>query len=282
MITSGRGGVQDVPVIIASSKSKSGITIDAQPYGKPTDTTGKQIGMGTIRDIFAEKDRIGSSIALNSVTFGDKLLSENDLDRIVYDGVSNIERAYLPIDQNIYSNTGKITPDLDAQRRYEEFQKWLDEGYGIAPNSIAMKLRELNLDLIQDPNTKEWVFRHSKPFLMVNGYASDKAIDLDDNSEWIDHVDRSQGSRIFDLYSKYINYGSNVASKSHRRDSFDGGWFGIGDAGSMYKSIIFLPITDEAIATVTSNHELTSSDNYVNMNNRIRVKEERQSIKTTF
>lgn len=280
MITTGNGGVEYTPVTISSSKSRSGIRILAQPYGKPLDTSGKQIGMGTIRDIFGEKDRIGSSVALNSVTYGNKILSENDLDYIVYDGVSNLERAYLPIDQNIYATTGKITPDLDAIRRYEEFQKWIDDGYGVVPNSIIMKLKELNLDLVQDPNTKEWVFRDSRPFIMVNGYASDKAVELDENSEWVDHVDRLQGSRIFDLYSKYINYGSNVASKSSKRDDFSGGWFG--NANSMYKSVIFLPITDAAIATVTSNHQLTNSNNYVDINNRRNVIEARQSIQTNF
>ncbi len=280
MMTTGEGGVKYTPIVISSSKSRNGIKILAQPYGKPLDTSGNQIGMGTIRDVFGEKDRIGSSVALNSVSYGDKILNENDLDHIVYDGVSNIERAYLPINQTIYASTGKIVPDLDAIRRYEEFQEWLNDGYGILPNSVAVKLAELNLDLVQDPNTKEWVFRDIKPFFMVNGYASDKAVDLDDNSEWIDHVDREQGSRIFDLYSKYINYGSNVASKSKRRDDFSGGWFG--NAGSMYKSIIFLPITDAAIATVTSNHQLTSSNNFVDILNKRNIAEERQSIQTNF
>lgn len=280
MITTGNGGVKPTPVTISSSKSRGGIQISAQPYGKPLDTSGKQIGMGTIRDIFGEKDRIGSSLALNSVTYGNKILNENDLDYIVYDGVSNLERAYLPIDQNVYAATGKITPDLDAIRRYEEFQKWIDDGYGIVPNSIIMKLKELNLDLVQDPDTKEWVFKYSKPFIMVNGYASDEAVNLDENSEWVDHIDRSQGSKIFDLYSKYINYGSNVANKSNKRNDFSGGWFG--NANSMYKSVIFLPITDAAIATVTSNHQLTNSNNYVDINNRRSVIEARQSIQTNF
>jgi hypothetical protein len=123
MMTTGEGGVKYTPIVISSSKSRNGIKILAQPYGKPLDTSGNQIGMGTIRDVFGEKDRIGSSVALNSVSYGDKILNENDLDHIVYDGVSNIERAYLPINQTIYASTGKIVPDLDAIRRYEEFQE---------------------------------------------------------------------------------------------------------------------------------------------------------------
>jgi hypothetical protein len=50
----------------------------------------------------------------------------------------------------------------------------------------------------------------------------------------------------------------------------------------MYKSVIFLPITDAAIATVTSNHQLTNSNNYVDINNRRNVIEARQSIQTNF
>jgi hypothetical protein len=50
----------------------------------------------------------------------------------------------------------------------------------------------------------------------------------------------------------------------------------------MYKSIIFLPITDAAIATVTSNHQLTSSNNFVDILNKRNIAEERQSIQTNF
>nr|DAE33153.1 MAG TPA: hypothetical protein [virus sp. ctrcb4]DAR12754.1 MAG TPA: hypothetical protein [Crassvirales sp.] len=49
----------------------------------------------------------------------------------------------------------------------------------------------------------------------------------------------------------------------------------------MYKSAIFIPITDSAIATVVSNHQLTSASNYTDMLNRRRLLQESQ-IQTNF
>lgn len=268
-------------VIIASSNTTGGLESVAQPYGYPLDESGKQVGRGTLRDVL-QKSQIGQLIDKNSISFGNKRLTDNELDRVVYDGISTLNRVWLPIDQNAEANLGIIRPDLDMERRFNEFQEWLNEGYGITPNSITLKMNELNLDIVYDQKQQCWRPRVERPFLVFNGYASDKAVNLDENSDWISHVDKSEGSRIFDIYSKYINYGSDTASKSSKRDSFSGGWFGIGDAGSMYKSAIFMPITDAGIATVVSNHQLVTERNYIDILNRRKQLMESQRIPTNF
>lgn len=96
------------------------------------------------------------------------------------------------------------------------------------------------------------------------------------------HIDKSEGSRIFDVYSKYVNYGSDTASKSKKRDNFSGSWFGIGDAGSMYKSAIFMPITDAGIATVVTNHQISHESNYTDILNKRKQLVESQNIPTNF
>lgn len=276
------GGVTEpTPTVIASSNATGGLQIYAQQFGYPIDTSGKQIGRGTLRDVL-EKGQIGQIIDKNSISFGNKRLTDNELDRIMYDGTSTVNRAYLPINQNVYAATGLIQPDLDAERRLKEFLEWIDKGYGITPNNIIMKQHELDLDVIYDQNDGSWKFKETRPFLIFNGYASDKAINLDDNSDWVSHVDRSEGKRIFDIYSKYINYGSDTASKSKRRDDFSGGWFGIGDANSMYKSAIFMPITDAGVATVVSGHQLVDRDKYIDILNRRQLVAESQRIQTNF
>lgn len=269
------------PIVIASSKATGGLEIYAQQYGYPIDESGKQVGRGTLRDVL-EKSQIGQIIDKNSISFGNKRLTDNELDRVVYDGSSTLNRAWLPIDQNVYANTGIVKPDLDAERRFQEFLKWIDDGYGVTPNSVTVKLHELDLDVVYDPEQQVWKFRNAKPFLVFNGYASDKAVNLDDSSDWVSHVDRSEGSRIFEIYSKYINYGSDTASKSKRRDDFSGGWLGIGDAGSMYKSAIFMPITDARIATVVTNHQILNESNYTDILNKRKQLVESQSIPTNF
>lgn len=270
-----------VETIINSSNGTTGLKILAQPYGYPLDDSEHQIGRSTLRDAM-NMGQFGKIVNKNSVTYGDKILSDSDLDKIVYDGTSNLNRAYLPINEYIKATTGKIVPDLDAAERFDKFLEWYDAGYGITPNSIIMKAQDLNLDIYQDQKTGDWKLKNTHPFLIVNGYTSDKAVDLDENSKWIEHVDDSEGEELFEMFSKILNFGSETPSKSKRRNDFSGGIFGWGNSDSMYKSAIFMPITDTAIASVVSNHEIIDKENYRDILNKRQLKEETQTIKTNF
>ncbi len=266
-------------ITIGASSDHGGIQVLSQRMGNPQDKNGAQLGLGTVADVIT-KDPVGNGIMKNSISFGDKILSENDLRRIVYDGISNYERMYLPIDQQLYVNTGKIAPDLNAYKKFEKFLEWKNAGNGVSNNSIIMKLNELNLDLVQNKDG-EWVFRDAKPFLVLNGYASSKALDFNTNSSWVQHMERSEGKRIFDLYGRIINYGQAAKSKSTYRDDFSGGWFGIGDAGSMYKSAIFMPMLDPGTINVATGYEYVNRDTLRDTLNK-REQLEASRIKTNF
>ena len=108
-------------ITINASDGSVGMTVIAGKYGKPMDTSGKQLGRQTLTDLFTKDRGLGSTGVLSSVSFGDQLLSESDLDRVIYDGVSDIERVKLPINQAVFASTGKIVPDLDATKKFEEF-----------------------------------------------------------------------------------------------------------------------------------------------------------------
>lgn len=95
-------------------------------------------------------------------------------------------------------------------------------------------------------------------------------------------MDRATGKEFFDTYKRYVNYGTGKATKSTKRDDFSGGWFGIGDAASMYKSAIFMPMQDVKLATIASSHERTYESNYVDILNQDRLRKEQRSIKTNF
>lgn len=135
-----------------------------------------------------------------------------------------------------------------------------------------------------DQTAKVWKFKEGayKPFLILNGYASTKAVDFDPDSDWVHQVDSDLGEQFFDTYKRYVNYGTGKATKGNIRDDFDGGWFGIGDASSMYKSAIFMPMLDAKMATIASSHERTYETNYIDILNQDRLRKEQRSIKTNF
>ena len=110
-------------VTIHASDGSTGFTIDAQSYGKSEDRNKDIIGRARLIDVLRRDRMLGHQVDSSSITFGDQLLRESDLDRVVYDGTSNIERITMAYDTDIYASSGKIVPDLDAARRYQEFLK---------------------------------------------------------------------------------------------------------------------------------------------------------------
>lgn len=275
-------GTTPVLTTIASSNSRGGIQTFAQPYPLQ-DRQGDIVGQGDLQSVL-QQSTIGNIVDKNSMYFGEHRITDTELNRIVYDGTSTLNRAYLPIDMTAYAQTGQIKPDLNAQKRYDEFIQWLDQGYGFTKGAIDAKLNQLGLDLEFDPNAKVWKFKEGayRPFLILNGYASTKAVEFDEDSDWVQQVDRTIGKEFFDTYKRYVNYGTGKATKSNKRDDFSGGLLGIGDASSMYKSAIFMPMMDSKLATIATTHERTSEANYIDILNQDRLRREQRSIKTNF
>lgn len=151
-----------------------------------------------------------------------------------------------------------------------------------APNVVAQKLQELKLDVSLNEQTGMYEFNNSRDFLIANGYASDQAVNLRDN-DFLEHVPREEGAQIFDNYARLINYGNEMPGKNWtKRDDFGRSWFRFGENNSLYKSVIFMPLLDNGIATVTTNNELQGRDSYYDMLNRRNAVEASRNIRTQF
>lgn len=233
--------------------TKYGINVTAQSESYPLNDNMQQIGRATLRDVL-DDSIFGKTIDKNSISFGNQVLKNYELDRVVYDGTSDLIRTELPINERIYEQTGQIVPDLEAVERFEKFDQWLKEGYGITPTSVAMKLQELDLNLYYDNNSNEWKFKNTNLFFVLSGYASDKGLDINNNN-WLYNVDREEGKEIFKDYTQFVNYGSETSSKSKKRDDFRRSSFlgiGLGNANSMYRGNIFMPVSDTQAAGLVS------------------------------
>lgn len=279
MIVSGTS-VKPITLNIRNSNNKVSIQVPGQEYGRPMDTTKKQIGMGTIRDVLT-KDPLGHNVDLASISFGGKALSDTDVDRIVYDGLSSITRAVLPIDKEEFTNTGRLVPDFDATKRFEEFIKWINEGNGVMPNSIASKLRDLNLDIYLGDDGN-WHFNDEHTFLLLNGYGSDTVVGIDTKSGWLDKVNPDQADRIYDNYLRQINYGTDQPTKSMIKRANEERSLFISEKNHLYKGIIAMPLNDTAIATVTTGHEKVPQDKMIDILNRRSIDNTINEIKTQF
>ena len=115
-------GVEDSTIVL-SGHGNVGIKTTGQVYGF-RDEEGNRIAMNNLEQILSQKNNaLGNTVDLNSISIGNTLVNNLDLHKLVYDGSSTLNRMVLPIDEDVYAATGRIKPDLDALKKFQEFKK---------------------------------------------------------------------------------------------------------------------------------------------------------------
>lgn len=255
--------------------SKIAIEGFAQSYGAPVDKNGVVVPQTNLQQLL-DKAEIGKIVDKSSIYFGDQKVNDIDVNKVLWDGVSQVNRVLLPYTIEI---DGSYKPDFDSQRKFEEFQKFLDDFTDITNVQKLEKARSMGLDVIYDEISNSFRFREESvmPFIVMNGYASSRVMDIDEDSKWLSHLSTEQGKQITDYYDTQINYGEGFSTKSKKpaNEAKSSRW-------SMYKSAIFMPITDTKIATVQNNNELVPTQNYRDILNQAVAKRNRSNMTTNF
>lgn len=278
--------VIDQLVPIRSNDSKAGLTIQAQSMGRPVDRQGDFIGMSTMTELL-NRDQFTHSIDVNSISMGDQILSETDLGRVVYDGTSQINRAVLPYDIGYYNTTGQYKVDFAIIDAFEQFIKWMQKENPQTQNAVIAKLQEMGLagKISYNHNTNQWEPSNTHLFFMVNGYASDSYVNGIKDNKWTETlnesgISKSNGDLLTDRYFNIVQYGTDKPNKKSVKidDASRSMW--LRDWRHIRKSLIFMPVLDPGIATLTTNNQLAPQSNYFNIGQQ-RIANQNQ-IKTNF
>lgn len=258
-------------LLIRPHGTNSGFLAKAQPYGRPSDSSGNTLGSATIRDVI-NKDRAFNVIDTASISFGDRMLNEKELNRVVYDGVSQLNRSILPYDPNWLASKGQYKVDFDLLQAWDKFSRWMLTENPVSQNIIAAKIQELGIKdkVYFDPKTQSWKFVNEHVFYLLNGYASALEIKGIDDSKWFDHIPSSEGATMIDRYINIVNSGTEWETKN-QRDNIST-WLLHSDRNNFYKSMIFMPMLDSAIATVHTNNEREWLSQYMNINKEGSIK----------
>lgn len=278
--------VIDQLVPIRSNESKAGLTIQAQSMGRPVDRQGDFIGMSTMTELL-NRDQFTHSIDVNSISMGDQILSETDLGRVVYDGTSQISRAVLPYDIGYYNTTGQYKVDFAIIDAFEQFVKWMQKENPQTQNAVIAKLQEMGLagKISYNHNTNQWEPSNTHLFFMVNGYASDSYVNGIKDNKWTETlnesgISKSNGDLLTDRYFNIVQYGTDKPNKKSVKidDASRSMW--LRDWRHIRKSLIFMPVLDPGIATLTTNNQLMPQSKYFNIGQQ-RIANQNQ-IKTNF
>lgn len=277
-------GVEDSTIVL-SGHGNVGIKTTGQVYGF-RDEEGNKIAMNNLEQILSQKNNaLGNTVDLNSISIGNTLVNNLDLHKLVYDGSSTLNRMVLPIDEDVYAATGKIKPDLDALKKFQEFKKWSKDNPNASPQEQALKLEDLDLNVKYDPNTKGWKFNNTHVFLSINGYVSDEVVNIDDSDkQFLSHMSKSERKQLLDAYENFVNYGqaSKDSDKKHPNavnlvSFFD--WVG---QDNLYQGMIFMPVLSRGMEYIASSNEMVPKSTYVDMKNQRSLQDQQRNFRNNF
>jgi len=262
-------------MLLSPSDSKIAISAYAQSYGAPVDKNGNIVPQTNLQQLLDKAD-FGKIVDKSSIYFGDQKVRDIDINKILWDGTSQVNRVILPF---TIERDGSFKPDFESHTRFEEFQKFLDDFPDITSIQKLEKAKTLGLDVIYDEKTGRYIYNPDSvmSFIVMTGYSSSKTMPLDEDSRWLYHLTRPEGREVTDYYDTQINYGEGFSTKSKKPANE-----AKSSRGTMYKSTIFMPIPDERLAIYQSNNELVPTSNYRDIYNQAIAKRNQNAIKTNF
>ena len=227
---------------------KTALQVYAQDAGPVMQNKSEQMGPYiTLQHVSQSSYGLRGITDFSHICFGDQVLDPQDYDEIMIDNNTNMHRIYMPVR---YEN-GTPVPDFALNSALEEFQTELRKKNITDPGLINTKLQEMfpGQGLKYNTVTKAIDFPAEKmmPFMVLEGYASDKITDIDKRSPYIYHLEADEGKKIKDTFNNLIQtgdlYGKTNAGKDKREVN------DVSNAGKnrLYRGNIFIPIAGNGV-----------------------------------
>lgn len=189
-----------------------------------------------------------------AITFGDKVLSPEDMQHVVYRNDHKDVRVILPIK---VAATGEIVPDLNFVKENRDLIDLINKN-GI--NDPQVKKALADTEYI-DPYTGKVNINKFQVYFAANGIATDGSIEMGefmtkvkDSSKYTQEI--KTALQVKDLEGDVVNYEIDEYS-----------WFNPLDWGEnfdqVYEGIIYIPVTENQLQTQTgSDKEIKYEDAY--------------------
>lgn len=211
----------------------------------------------SLNEVYKNGAYIGGICDWQSVSFGDQLLNQFDLDKVMYNNMSPMYRVYLPYK----TVSGKIVPDFDAQTQLSNIQKEISKS-GITNDSDLIEIAK-RYGLTYDPDTKLFSYpkERMKAFMSFGAYAEDGIVQFDKKSQYIYKLNSDEKNQVSQRYKNVIETHSEEGNEKKIGPSTHG-WFG--HMNNIYEGNIFIPIRDELIGTALYNNQYVPKSRYEN------------------
>lgn len=201
-----------------------------------------------------QKSALASSLQIDSITFGNRLLENWELPAIMYEGGQQTYSVYLPYKEI----NGKISPDFELFDRYNKYLKAIKDN----PNMPDIEKRSLLSQLqltgpgIDSSDLKNIRLKNTMRFLTFKAVAGDDTIELDSIKNYLGKLDREMGKLFKVPYNNALKYNTTTPQKNEKVTNKK---FESATAGDFYEGSVYIPVDVYAGYRTSSNEPVTKS-----------------------
>lgn len=227
-------------------------TVVGIPHGPLVDRNGNIIEQTSLQDALRRGEVFRGRPDTN-VTFGNKVLTENEIKKIVIDEQPMVDVLWLPYKETING----VVPDFSMIDVYKEVNKYLQENPNITNIQRDEYVRSKGIDpsKLSINQNGEWYVK-TKLFTRIAGYISDDLVELTDyNTRFMDPVSKSDAKEKIKLFNTLLKFGVPNPGEDTRKIQNAWDWFGGGDwdKEDMYRGYIYTTAPDEWISALLTN-----------------------------
>ncbi len=257
------------------------------PHGPLVDRNGNIIEQTSLPDALRRGEVFRGRPDTN-VTFGNRILTENEIKKIVIDEQPMVDVLWLPYRETLNG----VVPDFSMVDTYKEVNAYLKDNPDITSLQRNEYIRSKGIDpsKLSINQNGEWYVK-TKLFTRIAGYISDDLIDINDyNKRFMDPVSKSDAKEKLKLFNTILKYGIPNPKKDSPKvqDTWD--WFGGGDwdREDMFRGYIYTTAPDEWISALLTNQNkidkqiLSQIDARISLMNSMQFAEENSTWDTNF
>ena len=258
--------------LFAPAQNVQSIRLDRS--GQP----GQPMPISNLRTVIQDAYALGNVTNRGTVVFGDQLISDTQLNGLVYTG-TDMYRVILPFK---VVDGRHILPDFELQNKLNDIvENGKNQGNDIS--TINRYLNQACPGARYNPETQTIELPNDRKhaFLTFGAQAASNYVDFNTDSDYITKVSNPNT----DIYKNAVQYGYATHDKNDEKSTEASGIGPVIDplgwrtSGKIYEGMVYLPISNDLAGTLGYNQGYTDKDLYTNVSGRYEEHEREMAIR---
>ena len=264
---------------IAPNNSKTTLYVPAQNVqsvrldrsGQP----GQPMPIANLRTVIQDSYALGNITNRGTVIFGDQLISDTQLNGLVYTG-TDMYRVILPYK---VVDGRHIVPDFELQNKLNDIvENGKNQGADVTTINRYLNQECPGAQYNPETQTIELPNNRKHAFLTFGAQAASNYVDFNTDSDYITKVNEPN----VDVYKNAVQYGYATHGKNDEKSIEASGmgpsWFGLGTKNKIYEGMVYLPISNDLAGTLGYNQGYVDKEAYTNVSGRYEEHEREMAI----